>query len=201
MHMGRTGVVLAGVVLATMILAACGSGDGGNNSAAPTERPPQELPTVTGDAVTFPAKGYALTIPAGWTYEPNVTRSETISPDLLISQETIDDVQASVTITCERVPADISDFTLANFFDNKAERAQTVGATDLAEDEERTIAGVPARVLRYNRVVDPTTIARQDFLFLHGDCAWQLAFTSAPSATETLQPTIDALVSSFQFVD
>lgn len=189
-------------------MVACGSDSSGNGEPTPVTgtveasgtRAPLEEPTIEGASVTFPAKGYRIEVPADWEFEANAVRSEEITPDFLIHPDEIDGVQASVVLSCEVLRGEATEITLEQFFDNKAARAQQVGATDIVEGAEVLVDGVEARLLEYKRVVGGISIVRRDLLFVSEGCAWQIAYTSAPSTRERFQPDVDAFVASFSFV-
>jgi hypothetical protein len=200
----------AALALATLIAlaAACGSGDGDSGNATATPRV-QVYPTVVGNVVVFTEKGYRMEIPDGWTFEPNLVSTPSGSPDSVIAPNSVDGVQANVVITCE--PTGPGGTTVDEYFDIKAERAQRLGATQLAELDPMTVDGEEARVLGYQRTLDeanqqgtPTgrqvTIARRDVLFIHEGCAWQIAYTAAPGTVEEFAPQFQAFVTSFKFV-
>jgi hypothetical protein len=193
-----TGTLAVALALVAM---ACGSGANGSDDDVPPSgtRVPLSQPTIDGGSVNFPAKGYRLEIPPGWEYEANAVRSDEITPDFLIFPEEIDGVQANVTVTCEILRGDAKAITLDEFVENKASRAQELNATDIVAEAGPDIEGVATKLLTYNRVVGTTAIVRRDLLFVNDDCAWQLAYTAAPSSVERFQPDVNALISSFGF--
>ena len=159
------------------------------------------MPTVTGDVINYPAKGYRARIPSGWNFQPNAVRAEEFAPDYLIRPETVDGVQANIIITCEQLVGEARQLTLDQFVENKTTRAIRLGATDDAERPATTVGGAPVRVLQYSRVLNNTPIVRRDMLFLHDDCAWQFAYTVSPGLADSLQSDVDAFASSFEFID
>jgi len=196
---------MALTALALLLFGAVGS-CGGNGDPSTTPNPsatrePPAPPTVVGSTVIFPAKGYQLEIPSGWSFEENAVRSQEIEPDFLIHPETVDGVQANIVVSCERLVGEARTITLDQFFENKASRAQRLGATGLTRLDQITVAGVHAEVLQYERAVGEIAAVRQDVLFIDGDCAWQLAFTAAKSTLERFKPDFEFMLRSFSLIE
>lgn len=191
------GLLVAAVVPA-LLAVACGGRGGGDETPTVTARTPLPEPTITGNQFVFPERGYSVTIPEGWTTDPNSVVSGPLKVDSFFSSEQVNGVQTNIAVTCEDNPERIG---LAEYVDGKLETLRQLDARDLQRLGSLDVSGVQAEMVQYHYVRDDLTIGRVDVMFVGGACAWTVSLTAAPSVVEAGKSTLTTFLSSFELLD
>lgn len=211
------GRAIAAVLSAGLIALSAGCSSSGGKNATPTvQGTPTQAPaptafpepTVDTDSVNAPLKGFSAKVPPGWHYRPNfVNDTQARFPtDAFFGPKVDENVQPSVTLTCY-APADGK--TLENYRDDWNQFIDQFSAKDV-HVEESTVAGMRAFVFTYTQTLneqtdDPTPvakavdIAKQDYVFIQGDCRWLIAAIMPPSQVDADRPVIASFISALKF--
>lgn len=195
----RVGSVAAVLLAATFLLQACGSSGGNDATSTPSPGAPQPPPepTITGNAFVFPARGYAVKIPEGWTADANSITVGPLKVDSFFSSEKVDGVQTNIAVSCETPSTPI---TTAEYVESRLETARQLDARDLRRLGALDVGGQQAQMIEYTFVRDQVTVNQVDVVFVGGPCAWTVSLTAAPSVVEAGKSTLDEFLRSFELL-
>jgi hypothetical protein len=190
-------------ILAAALLAFACDDDGGPdaNETSSAETPQAQttadpLPTVTGNTVVSPAKGYSITFPADWQTRFNLVTSPTQRADSYFAPESAGlTINTNITVVCETTadgaaPADFIERRIATI-------TQLTGGSPQLSDV--TVASRQGQRADYTQTSTAANLelAKSDVYVLGDDCGYTITLTADPSKRDEYQDEFQAMVDSF----
>jgi hypothetical protein len=158
---------------------------------------PFPLPTITGNHVEYPSKGYSVEFPEGWTVDSNVLTYGGVTADAFFAPEEVAGVQASISVSRE----DLSDvLSPETYLEEKVKTVQAIGAEGLDVRGGSTVAGREASILNYGLTRDSVRLEKRDVIFVGGGHGWVITLTIPAGQGETFYPLFDAFLGSFELL-
>lgn len=217
MRLAGLGLIVITASLAAA-LSACGD-DGGEPSATPDSATPAQtapasgspaaggqptpFPTgiVSGSTVTSAGKGYAATIPAGWSFRANLIQTADGSVDVIIAPlEPGAAAQASISINCifrrGGEPQARVDFWATN--------TARIGVNQDIVQSRRTIDGREATVLTYHfasQVNESQRLDKQDIMLIGDNCDWILTMSAPAGQADRYRADFETFLNSFHEIE
>lgn len=189
--------------LLVLIVGACGGQD---SSVSPESTTPAVFaptagprPTVEGSNYYFPARGYAVSLPEGWTPSPDAITFGSIKTDVFTAPG--GDAEAgstTIVVQCsELVPLPTQDEWAAR----RGATYRALGADDLRDDGQVTVSGVDATAYSYSVATEKGTVAKTDLVFVGGRCAWVVSL-GVPQAVDAVhaRSVFEAFYLSFRLI-
>ena len=188
---------IATVLVVVLMLTACSE----TVSSAPTADDP--APTTTSaeafdsyTTVEVPELGFSIDQPLGWTAQLDIEDSllEVTAP------APTDGFTPNFNVAVGDIPAELP---AVAYFEGEIPRLQeTLPNVEILEVANLTIDGAQARGITLTSTENDTTIGISRLIILDGDNrAWELTFFAEASTLERLSRTVQAIFSSFQFLD
>ena len=195
-------MALAALLAGVSCMIACGGGGGTATpepSATTVSDPPSPnpQPTIDGSRFTFPARGYASVIPDGWHANPNSLLAGAQTVDTFFSVDTVDGVQANISVTCEKNDANVP---TEQFVTTRLATLAALSAIDVKMLGAVTVAGVQGQKVSYTLVRDAKTLRKTDVMFATARCGWTLALATAPAAETQHQDLFERFLQSFSLI-
>jgi len=197
-------VALAGLL--AILVAACGNDgngdDGASGDVTPVVRTPlaaDPLPTVDGNNVTSPGKGYAVRYPDGWEPRFNFAITPLQRVDAYFAPDPDGDpevgVRANIAVTCDTIP----DGTLLDdYFARKRDLIRSVAGIEPPDAAQITVAGAPAMRVEYNEPqAQGDDLRKVDTYLVKGRCGYNISLTAEQPAVAGLIGAYDAFLESF----
>ena len=154
-------------------------------------------PTITGNHVEDPSKGYGVEFPQGWTVDSNVLTYAGVTADAFFAPEEIAGVQPSISVSRE----DLSEVLSPEIYlEEKVKTAQAIGAEGLDVKGGSTVAGRDASILNYGLTRDSIRLEKRDVVFVGGGHGWVITLTIPAGQGETFYPLFDAFLGSFELL-
>src|SRR3990172_7976905 len=158
--------LVIGVVLLSLLAVAC-RGEEKTPGPAETGTPeggffglptPAGTPIISDSQFEFPARGYSVSIPAGWSAQASYVLRPDEAIDAFFSPTPDEGVQPSITLSCETVEAGTP---LEAYAEEKvASAAETAGQEP--QVSEGQVAGLDAQVVDYSLNGAAPTLDRTD---------------------------------------
>ena len=158
---------------------------------------PFPQPTITGNHVEYPSKGYGVEFPQGWTVDSNVLTYAGVTADAFFAPEEIAGVQPSISVSREDLSEALSPET---YQQEKVKTAQAIGAEGLDVQGGTTVAGREASILNYSLTRDSVRLEKRDVIFVGGGHGWVITLTIPAGQGETFYPLFDAFLGSFELL-
>lgn len=203
-------IALCGIVLiAGVAAAACGGGGDDDNAtpgptgAATSDIVPTPFPTpmLNGNEIVSDSKGYAATLPDGWTPKFNLISTTNGSADVYFEpQRPGAPVQANIAVTCI-----VGDTPSEN---ERAVGEQTavarLGLNENISVDSVRIAGKDATAIHYintsQQNPDQPRLDKVDIIFDGSACAYKVTTTTLDGERPQYQPIFDAFIQSFRLL-
>jgi hypothetical protein len=203
-------IALCGIVLIAGVAAAACGGGGDDNDATPaaTGSPanndvptPFPTPMLNGNEITSDSKGYAATLPDGWTPKFNLISTTNGSADVYFEpQRPGAPVQANIAVTCI-----IGD---APPVEERAVGEQTavarLGLNENISVDTVRIAGEDATAIHYvntsQQNPDQPHLDKVDIILDGPACAYKVTTTTLEGERAQYQPIFDAFIQSFRLL-
>ena len=192
-------LALAVAALALAALACEEEGGGVEQAPTPSSRAvptPAGTPIITDSQFDFPAKGYRVRIPEGWTPRPNFFLSLDLSTDGFFGPSADGGVQPNIAVTCESVTRGT---TLDQYVAGKVNLVQGLSGKSL-EPQPRQVAGGGAFVLEYSPQGTPPAVDRTDVIFVTEKCGWTVGLTVPAGQRAAYQTVLDEFLASFRLL-
>jgi hypothetical protein len=197
-----------------LVFAACtddnDNGNGNNGEVEATETPgpvgtPVRFPepTLDGNTLTSPGKGYRATFPDTWTVRPayGSIGGEALDVAFLNEDEEAGPVRPTMSIGCRPIdgPVDLEEFT----------RSRVSGLIELRVSEpdlsSRVVAGTSAMVVSYQRELvgeEGRDTIRQQEVYLVGErCIFNISLLTSPEEMERFSQDFEEMLSTFELID
>lgn len=205
--MGRAWRLAFIVTIAAMAgLGAVACGGGGGQAPTPevtvvsgtvVPSTPFPEPTITGNRVESPSKGYSVEFPQGWTVDSNVLAYGGVTADAFFAPEEVAGVQPSISVSREDLSEALSPET---YLEEKVKTAQAVGAEGLDVKGGSTVAGREASILNYGLTRDSVQMEKRDVVFVDDGHGWVITLTIPHGQGATFYPLFDAFLGSFELL-
>jgi hypothetical protein len=194
------------VLEVVVLMAAAVSCGGGAKEATPTAEEPSPLarptlapiegtPTITDNRYEFPALGYSVSFPQGWTARPSALRTSTRNIDVFFAPaEEGAAVQPNIAVTCE---SPLEGTPLDGYVEEKRQIVTQVSGKEPVT-ERRKVSGLDAVVLVYTPGKNPPLLDKTEALFLTDRCIWSIAITVPQGERANYQALFDEFLASFQ---
>ncbi len=198
---------LGSVLVFCLLAVGCqGNGDEPTNELMETTPMPASLalptpeadPTITDSQFDFPAKGYSVRIPEGWTALPNITGTAALTVDAFFSppEEQQGDVQPNISVMCE---ATVEGTTVKAYFEGKRDLMHRVTGVE-PEVTETEVSGQPAYAMQYHRELQEPRADYSDVIFMNERCAWTIRLLVPGGQRSKYEATLNDFVASFRLL-
>jgi len=158
---------------------------------------PFPQPTITGNHVEYPSKGYSVEFPEGWTVDSNVLAYAGVTADAFFAPEEVAGLQPSISVSREDLSEALSPET---YLQEKVKTAQAVGAEGLDVQGGSTVAGREASILNYGLTRDSVRLEKREVIFVGSGHGWVITLTIPPGQGETFYPLLEAFLGSFELL-
>jgi hypothetical protein len=197
-----------GPILVVCLLTVGCQGDSDESTAEVTESAPlptslalptpEADPTITDSQFDYPAKGYSVRIPEGWTNLPNITGTAALTVDAFFapSEEQVGDVQPNISVMCE---ATVEGTTLDDYFEGKRLLMQRITGVE-PEVSETEVSGQPAYAMQYHRELQDPRADYSDVVFMNERCAWTIRLLVPEGKRSDYEATLNDFVASFRLL-
>lgn len=204
------------VILVAAAAAACGDDNGGDGAATATPAltttasrspaaggQPTPFPTasVSGTSINSPGKGYAATMPDGWSFRSNLIQTADGSVDLIIAPlEPGATAQASITVNCIFRRGGEPQARIEFWATNTAR----IGVNQDIVQTTRTIDGREATVLTYHfasQANESQRLDKQDIMLIGDNCDWILTMSAPAGQAERYRPDFETFLNSFREIE
>lgn len=152
-------------------------------------------PTVIGQDVSFPSKGYSARIPQGWTFDPNAIVFGNLSSDLFLAPAGADPVQASIAVTCETIPAALS---LQEYVEAKTATLEELTGSELTPRTVQ-VSGQEASQVEYGQTREDITLSRRDVITVEDECAWSISLSAPGGQLADYEDVFNSFLAEFVF--
>jgi hypothetical protein len=178
-------------------LTACSDDGGDSDSETPTVAS-GGLPAATIEGTRFSDPfGYVAEFPAGWRADDNAIDFGDLVTDAFFSPETVDGVQTSLSVTCDRLHGE--SVSLEQFGAENQNTALELAAIDYRQQESDVrISDLATRHVTYRLERNDITLKKSEYLFVDEQCAWSITLTMPGSADASAEALLDAFISSFE---
>ena len=186
-------------ILATLLTACGGGGEGPTPSVTPTTPTPQALPSgtavVADNRFEYPARGYSVEIPDGWSADADYLSGPTLSTDAFFAPAPeAGGPQANISVTIESLQPDV---TTESYVDLKMTTIR-----GLAKDEprltQREVGGVEATVVEYAPSTKDINVEKTDVIFVRGARGWTITLSVPAGQRADFQTVFDSFLASYQ---
>jgi hypothetical protein len=209
----RIRILSVGTLLIAALAVGCGGDDDdGFVSPSPTREPsvpavtPFPAPTVVGQMLTSPAKGFSIVFPDGWTINPGYGGTiGTESIDVAFLEDAaatpVGQVRPSLVVGC--IPVDVIPDPEA-YPEQRSTALQSTLETP-GEVRELQVANAPAIAVTYEKEIARETgseerIRQTDVFFVTPYCGFTVSLLSAPEDAARFDPQFEAMLDSFQLI-
>lgn len=185
------------------ILGACGD----EESAAPSEPTLSPVfaptagprPTIEGSSYTFPARGYAVAFPEGWTPSPDAITFGSMKTDIFTAPDDGSGAgTTAIVIQCSELEPLPSQ---SEWSTTRADTYRALGAVDLRDAGHVPVSGADATIYEYTVVTEKGTVKKTDLVFIGGRCAWVVSLGVPESAdTVSARSVFEAFYRSFRLI-
>ena len=199
------------LVAIAMAWTACGSEKASGPQDEATVTQPQSTrfgratepgsPLISGNLLTYPEKGYEVTIPDGWTAKPDYYApfSEvTLWSDVFFAASLDQPPQPSIVVTCTLVDEGTE---LQAFFDSEMAALDAQLARN-GNPERRTsqtqAADRPAYRAEYDRKFPPPPFDKVEVYFVNKGCGWSIHLTAPEGKRAEYEPILEGFIESFR---
>jgi hypothetical protein len=196
------------VVLAVVSFAVSACGGGGEEGAAtPSVTPgarltpfvlgtPASTPIITDGKFEFPARGYAVTMPSGWSAHPNLSPGAGLSADGFLAPTEVEGVQPNISVSCESAVAGMS---LEDY--SKAKLGLVESVSGARPDARSTkVAGQDALEADYSVEDKPPAVDKTIVFFVTDRCGWTITLTVPLGQRAAYRSTLDDFLASFRLL-
>jgi len=153
-------------------------------------------PIITDSLFQFPAKGYSVVIPDGWSPRPNVRVMSNVSIDAFFSPSQEAGFQPNIAVTREAIDPGT---TLESYFQAKMDVVEGVTGTR-PEGRVTQVAGQEAYVAEYTPTKDSPWPDKTDVVFVNERYGWIISLTVPQGRRADYQGVLDEFVASFQLL-
>ena len=158
---------------------------------------PFPLPTITGNLLESPAKGYSVQFPEGWTADSNALSFGGMTTDIFFATEEIAGVQPNIAVSREEISDALSPET---YLETKIRTVQGLGAQNLDVKSGSTVAGREAAIMNYGLTRDNVQVEKREVVFVDDGHGWSIALTIPTGQGATYYPLFDAFLGSFKLL-
>jgi hypothetical protein len=158
---------------------------------------PFPTPIITDNLLEYPAKGYSVRFPEGWSVDANVVAFGGLTADAFFAPEEIAGVQPNMSVTQEELTGSVSQDTYLN---TRLELVERLGARDIQEPVTRTVSGVEASLVTYSLTADSTALVRTDVVFVTEGTGWLISLTVPEGEEANYRPVLDEFLDSFELL-
>jgi hypothetical protein len=207
-------IVVTAALSATF--AACGDDDSGTPRATATPAQtapastspvssgqPTPFPTavVSGSTITAAGKGYAATMPEGWSFRANLIQTADGSVDLIIAPlEPGASAQASITVNCIFRRGGEPQARIEFWATNTAR----IGVNRDIVQSTRTVDGREATVLTYHfasQANESQRLDKQDIMLIGDNCDWILTMSAPAGQADRYRADFETFLNSFREIE
>lgn len=183
-----------GLLAVAFLAASCGNGEEGPK-VLPTLRP--GTPAITDSHFDFPARGYGVEIPNGWTPDANYISGAEFATDAFFAPEAVDGVKPNISVTCLVVETGT---TTDDYGQKKLElvRGLAKGEPNVSSSQ---IAGLSALAVEYQPRVSDVEVEKIDIIFVGGPCGWTITLTAPAGRLEEYRDTFESFLASYQLLE
>jgi len=155
-------------------------------------------PTITDSQFDFPAKGYSVRIPEGWSPKPNITGTAALTVDAFFSpsEEEEAGVQPNISVMCEAIMEETS---LDAYFEGKRDLMRRITGAE-PEVAEIEVSGQQAFAMEYSRTMNEPLADYTDVIFVNEKCAWTIRLLVPRGQRSTYEATLNEFIASFRLL-
>lgn len=193
-----------GLVSMSLTAVACGGGKEGGVVSSPTASAeltvapltPLAEPTIVGNEIVFPDKGYKAAIPEGWSVDANILRQGRVTYDGFFGPEEIEGVQPSLTVAREELEDTLD---LSAYVDLNLTTISALVGADVTVSGSVEVAGQQSSFVDYARK-EPVALDRRDVIFVDKNLGWTISLTTPGGQRDTFLPILNDFLASFQLL-
>ena len=196
----RAGLLAPLTMVLAFVLVACG---GGEEGPAPEGAPtisaiPIGVPTVTGNLFDYPARGYGVEMPEGWTADADFLSGAGFATDAFFSPEAEEaGVKANISVTVQRGEPDVD---AEAYLELKTELIRRM-ALDEPRLNQRDVGGFQATVAEYEPKTEGVRVEKTDVFFFRDPYVWTITLTVPAGQRAQYQDIFDRFLASYHVVE
>ena len=158
---------------------------------------PFPAPTVTGNRLESPSKGYAVQFPEGWSVVSNVVAYDGLTADAFFAPNEIAGLQPNIAVSREDLSDTLSPET---YVETKVKTARGLGAQNLEVTSGSSVAGREASIMNYGLVRDSVQLEKRDVVFVDDGHGWVITLTVPSGQGASFYPLFDQFLGSFKLL-
>jgi len=186
--------IVLGLLAVALLAASCG-----NDEEGPKVLPtlPPGTPAITDSHFDFPARGYSVEIPDGWTPDANYISGPEFATDAFFAPQAVGEVKPNISVTCAVVEAGI---TTDNYAQGKLELIRGLAKSE-PNVSSRQVAGLSALAVEYQPQVSGVEVEKIDIIFVRGPCGWTITLTAPGGRLEEYRDIFESFLASYQVLE
>jgi len=197
-------ILIVGLLSMSLAAVACGAGKEAGVVSSPTASAeltvvpsaPLAEPTIVGNEIVFPDKGYKALIPEGWTADANMLRQGRVTYDGFVDPEKIQGVQPNITVAREELQDKLDS---SAYVDLKLKTISALVGADVTVSGSVEVAGQQSSFVDYAHKV-PVAFDKRDVIFVDNDVGWTITLTTPGGQRDTFLPILNDFLASFQLL-